>query len=192
MKLVYGFGVNDADYAVKPRINGRQIECPSYTAWAAMLRRCYSDHWLKRHPTYVGVTVCDEWKSFMSFRSWWVDNHVDGWSLDKDLLSDSKIYSPDTCVYVPQWLNTLTTNCAAARGEFPIGVSFSNIDGKYTARCRHPFRSTICLGSFNCKDDAYMAWLKCKLLIAGELRGKMDEIDERIYPRVIDMIMSAK
>lgn len=41
----------------------------------------------KKWPSYIGVTVCDEWRSFMKFREWWLENHVDGWQIDKDLLT---------------------------------------------------------------------------------------------------------
>ena len=61
----------------------------------------------------------------------------EGNQLDKDLLGD-KLYSPETCVFIPQWLNKLFTDSGAARGEYPIGVSKNrrgflaliSIDGK--------------------------------------------------------------
>lgn len=71
-KLVYGVGINDANYVVKPTINGKQQWCSFYQAWTGMLERCYSAKWQAKSPTYIGCMVCEEWHSFMSFRAWMI------------------------------------------------------------------------------------------------------------------------
>lgn len=191
MKLVCGVGINDADYVVQYRVSGRRLKCPAHMAWANMLDRCYNAKFHSRHPSYIGVTVCDEWLSFMSFRKWWIDNHVDGWHLDKDLLTDGREYSPEACIYVPQWLNKFTLDRALMRGDWPIGVSFHRPTGKFRARCRNPMNPRgYYIGVFADANEAHRAWLKRKLELAKELKDKMDEIDERIYQRVIEIILS--
>jgi len=73
------------------------------------------------HPSCQKVRRTSTWLSFMRFREWWTENHVDGWQLDKDLLVlNNKTYSPDACIYIPQWLNKFTVDAAAARGLLPI------------------------------------------------------------------------
>ena len=191
-RLVYGIGVNDADYVVESIINGRRVRCPAYSAWTGMLERAYSEKHQEKRPTYKGVVVCDEWHSFMSFRKWWVENQVDGWQLDKDLLSDNRIYSLETCIFVPSWLNSFTIDSGAARGEWPIGVYFKKEAGAFTAQCRHPFGRRESLGYFSTPDEAHAAWLARKLEIANELKHLMDDIDARIFPRVIEIIGRAK
>lgn len=191
-RLVCGIGVNDADYVVESIINGRRVRCPAYMAWKRVLERCYSAKYHSRCPTYIGVEVCDEWLTFMTFRKWWVENQVDGWQMDKDLLSDDRIYSPDTCIFVPAWLNTFTVGSGAARGGLPIGVSFEKRVGKFQARCRHPFGRQKHLGNFSTPDEAHAAWLARKLEIANELKHLMDDIDARIFPRVIEIISRSK
>ncbi|MGL4756216.1 MAG: hypothetical protein ACRCXB_28015 [Aeromonadaceae bacterium] len=188
MKLVRGFGVNDADYIVCPTVNGKQVMCQAYMAWMNMLNRCYSEKLHASRPTYVGVTVCEEWKSFMAFRAWWLGNQVDGWELDKDLIGDGTVYSPESCIYVPGWLNTFTTDSGASRGDCPIGVRFHKQSGKYQARCSHPFGRHESIGLFSDKLVAGQAWMNRKLEIAEELKPKMDEIDARIYQRVVEII----
>ena len=43
--------------------------------------------------------------------------------LDKDILiKGNKIYSPNTCLIVPERINTLFIKCDNSRGEYPIGV----------------------------------------------------------------------
>ena len=192
VRLVCGVGVNDADYITQPIIDGKRVRCPAYDAWKGILTRCYSAKHHRRRPTYIGVKVCEEWLGFMAFRKWWVENHVDGWQLDKDLLSDNRIYSPETCIFVPSWLNHFTIDCGAARGEWPIGVYFDRRRRKFESRCRHPFGKKELRGRFSTPDEAHAAWLARKLEIAHELKHLMDDIDARIFPRVIEIISRSK
>ena len=192
-KLVYGAGINDVDYCTQPKIDGKQVMCPAYRAWKGMLQRAYSKKYHAMYQTYVGVVVCNEWLNLSSFRNWWLANQVDGWQLDKDILSDDGVYSPNGCLFVPAWLNSFTLSNSPARGEFPIGVSFHNRDRIFMARCRNPM---ACrdehLGHFDDPYDAHIAWLTRKLALALEMKPKMDDIDLRVYPRVVEIIRSAK
>lgn len=190
MKLVYGVGVNDADYPVQPCVNGKQVMCQSYRAWANMLKRCYSER--HRYQAYIGVTVCDEWLSFMSFRKWWLEHHVDGFQLDKDMIGGGMMYSPDACIYVPQWINSFTLDSGSARGDLPIGVSYHKLYFKYQSHCSNPFGKLEHLGYFVDKGEACEAWMTRKLQIAAELKSKMDDVDKRIYPRIVEIIKNAK
>ena len=192
-KLVHGVGVNYAHYCVQPAIDGKQVICPSYSVWTAMLERAYSDKFHARRQTYIRIEICDEWKNFCAFRDWWIENQVDGWQLDKDLLSDTGVYSPETCIFVPAWLNSFTINSAARRGNHPIGASKHKATGKYQSACGNVLTGKVeYLGLFNTPGEAHLAWRTRKLEIAAELRPRMDEIDLRIYPRVVEIINNAK
>lgn len=76
---------------------------------------------------YKNVTICDEWKDFSKFYQWSV-NQI-GWdcySLDKDLLQqgvNNKVYSPETCVYVPQSIN-VCINQKEENNSTPTGVAY--------------------------------------------------------------------
>lgn len=189
VRMVQGFGINDADYYVTSLLDGKRVLCKAYEAWSSMLKRCYSPKNIKVQPTYRGVIVCDEWRSFMSFRCWWIKNHVDGWSLDKDILSDSRVYSPDTCIYVPQWLNTFTIDCLSSRGAYPVGACKRKHLDRFMSSCRNPETgNSEYLGDFSSAIDAHRAWINRKLEIAASLKGEMDCIDQRIYKRVVEII----
>ena len=191
--LVYGVGVNNATYRTETRIDGKRVACPAYAAWNSMLTRSCSAKYHARHQTYSGVTVCDEWRSLMSFRKWWLDHQVDGWQIDKDILSDSREYSPETSLFVPGWLNLFTTNSGAARGAHPIGVYFHKETGRFLAHCSNPMsKKREHLGLFGTPEEGHLAWRNRKLELALELKPKMDSIDLRIYPRIIEIINNAK
>ena len=70
----------------------------------------------------------------------WIENNyyeIEGETmcLDKDILcKGNKIYSRDTCVFVPQRINSLFTKCDNARGDNPIGVE-DLPSGNYRAYC---------------------------------------------------------
>ncbi len=168
---VCGVATNDADYVtqIKESLpNGKQKlvwKCPAYSAWGRMISRGYSQKLKERFPTYQNVTLCEEWLLFSNFRNWWMCSNVAGWQLDKDLLvKGNLIYSPETCVYVPNYLNTLLMDSAAARGDYPLGVYRVNIPRPYRSKCwvggeqKH-------LGYFPTTRDAHRAWQIFKIKV---------------------------
>lgn len=194
-KLVSNLGINDATYVTQPVIDDRQIYCPAYVLWRGMLKRVYGTNNNLPHPAYNSVSVCEEWLTFSNFRDWWVDNHIDGYQLDKDMLFiGNKLYSPYTCIYVPQRLNAFITDRSQARGNYKIGVTWHKKGGKFLAKCcniDNPSKKDY-LGYFKTEHEAYEAWLKRKLELALELKQEMDAIDLRIYPNVVEIIKNIK
>ena len=191
--LVEGVGVNDAPYCTQPRIDGKQVRCPAYRAWTSIITRAYSAKFHVKCPTYMGIEICEEWKNFCAFRDWWIENQVDGYEIDKDILSDSREYSPESCIFVPSWLNSFTVDAGARRGDCPIGVCFVRRCGRFKAVCCNPMsKKQEYLGYFTTPEAAHAAWLNRKLELALELKPKMDEIDQRIYARVVEIINNAK
>lgn len=134
-KSVFGIGyVGEGEYKCKE--NEKQTRV--YDTWHSMIRRCYSKKSLKKHPTYINCTVCKEWHNFQNFAKWYEENYyeIEGeqMHLDKDILiKHNKIYSPETCVFVPKTINSLFVKCDKSRGDSPIGTS--PVNGKYRARC---------------------------------------------------------
>lgn len=105
-----------------------------YIRWNSMLQRCYSSECQIRNKTYVGCTVCEEWLLFSNFKQWFDENYIEGYELDKDILVEgNKVYSPDTCRFVPSYINTLLVQCNSARGDLPLGVTRNN--KSYMTQC---------------------------------------------------------
>lgn len=134
--------------------------------WRNMIRRCYSEKVLRKCPTYKDVTVCGEWKCFQNFAKWFYENYnfesMRDWDLDKDILiKGNKSYSPETCCFVPQEINTLFLGCNSKRGEYPIGVS-SPIRGVVVAKLgvRLLYRGIIIEDAFQAYKIAKETYIK--------------------------------
>jgi len=161
-KLRYGKAINDAWYNSQFKVDGKWVKCPAMDAWSKMIFRAYNDKFHAKQPTYKDVTVCEEWLTFSNFARWYELNYVKGWALDKDIkIPSNKIYSPDACMYVPQSINQLLTDSEAARGSFPIGVSFDKVNNKYMASIRIKGRHNN-LGRFITVDEASKVYRQAK------------------------------
>lgn len=195
-RLVWGVGINDADYAVKKNetigyVNGKLKQkqvwvCPYYKAWKNMLDRCYSKKLQERYPTYKGCSVSEDWLTFSNFKAWMEKQNWEGKHLDKDLLFEgNKIYSSESCVLVSPLVNTFTTDRGAARGEWMIGVHWRKGNSKFQSLCNNPFtKKQEHLGYFTCEQEAHQAWLKRKLELAHELAAI--QTDPRVAKALID------
>ena len=136
-KRVFRVGyVGEGDY--KSRENGKITRV--YVAWSHMLERCYDEKYKKKRLTYKGCTVCKEFHNFQNFGEWDSENYyeIEGekMHLDKDILvKHNKIYSPETCIYVPQTINNLFIKSDKNRGESVIGTSYHKRNKKYQTYC---------------------------------------------------------
>lgn len=178
--LVYGVGINDADYKLSSMNSGVRVICPFYQRWTNMLKRCYSKKFQARSPTYIGCYVCDEWLIFSNFKRWMEKQDWPGNVLDKDLLTiGNKVYSPDTCAFVSESLNSFVLDRLSSRGGCPLGVHFCKVYGKLRAQCSNPFsKKNEFVGNFDCPHKAHEAWRMRKHLYACQLAGL--QTDERV------------
>ena len=173
-KLVRGVGINDADYEVSPRINGRSVQCPFYDRWHNMLRRCYNKDYKDKYKSYSNCLVCDEWLYFMNFKSWMEKQDWQGKALDKDLLvSGNRVYSPNTCIFIDNHLNAFMIENIRQRGDYMIGVcryTVEDVKKPFKARCKDPFSEKIIhLGTFSSELEAHKAWQERKHQYACQL-----------------------
>ena len=175
--LVKGVGIFDSEFAT----TDKEVLMAD-RVWRSMLSRCYSKKYQEKEPSYIDCSVCEEWLLFSNFKKWFDENYVDGYALDKDILiKGNKVYSPDTCCFVPQEINAMLTKCNRTRGMYPIGVS----------KCKNRFRvylsvsgSRLFLGSFVTIEEAFNAYKKAKEAHIKEVAQRYyvkGEITERVY-----------
>lgn len=173
-KLLYGVGVNDADYQVTPTVlrGGKWVienRCRIYQMWTAMLNRCYSHAYHKRKPTYVGCSVDKKWHKFSVFRDWVVKQDWEDKTLDKDILFyQNKVYGPKTCVLVDQITNSFFAHCSELRPD--LGTCFIASRKKYRASVGNPFtKKNEQLGNHSTMEEAHATWKARKHELALQL-----------------------
>ena len=111
--------------------------------------------------------------------------------LDKDILfKHNKIYSPDTCVFVPQTINNLFTKTNKKRGEYPIGVSYYKRYDNYTASMsvmENGIKKHKTLGYFNTPEDAFQKYKLEKEKYIKDIAEKYkDKISNAVYNALIN------
>lgn len=114
-----------------PRSKG---EKSAYHTWRDMIERCYNEELRYLHPAYLDCEVCKEWHNFQNFGKWYENNYyevlTDRLHLDKDILiKGNKLYSPETCVFVPQRINILFIE-KPNKHNLPSGINIAQ-SGKY-------------------------------------------------------------
>lgn len=187
--LLYGVGKIDVEYPVAlcTKVDGKwktTWRCPIYKKWSQMLGRCYSESHQRTHPSYKGCTVDPCWFSLSEFSLWMNSFYWEGLSLDKDIILEmNKVYSPDTCCFVPPYINNLFLTRGKKRGDYPLGVSKSL--KRYCAGCKSGNGAvTLHLGTYDTPEEAHRAWQQCKISrIKETIERYKSEVfyDERVY-----------
>lgn len=155
-----------------------------YVLWGSMFARCYGG----KNPSYKDVTVCEEWHNFQNFAQWFEENWKpwmdSSWQLDKDIIcSDCKIYSPETCCFVPKQLNCFYLINTKKKNNLPIGTWLRK-DGKFIAEISKNCKKEK-LGIFNTPEEAFQAYKTAKEEYAKHLANEWrDKIDPRVYEAI--------
>ena len=180
-KKVYGVGINDADY--NEYVDGKTVSrCTFYVTWVDMLKRCYSEKYHLKHPTYKGCVVCDEWLTFSNFKAWMEQQDYEGKQLDKDLLKEgNKVYCPEYCIFVDRKVNVFVIDRGAARGKYMIGVYWDKHASKFKSQCSNPSTGkTEHIGLFTTELEAHLAWKRRKHELACQLADSELVSDPRL------------
>ena len=184
---VYGIGVLGTKYPSK--ING--VLTKEYVLWCSMLKRCYSTILKKKYPTYEGCEVSDNFKSYEYFYEWCNEQigfNNEGWHLDKDLLiRGNKVYSENTCVFIPKEINSMLIKCTASRGKYLIGVCWSNSNKAFVAQVNKNKGKQRYLGLFKTEIEAFNAYKQAKENFIKEQADKWkSQIDDRAYEALMN------
>jgi hypothetical protein len=165
-----------------------------YRVWQSMFDRCYSG----KDKIYTNVTVCEEWHNYQNFAKWFHEtfpSHIKDikFHLDKDLLQqgiENKIYSPQTCVWLPRRVNSFlqVKNKNTKTGITGIQLLPTN---KYLASSTL-FRNqgkTYRIGTYITIEEAIEAYKEFKLTQEEEVR-KYLKILNYLPDNIINLIDS--
>ena len=129
-----------------------------YDLWADMLNRCYNAN-SNLLPYYGTCLVCEKWLNFQNFGDWYEENEYkinEKLHIDKDILyPNCNVYSPETCLLVPQRINMLFMNKSNNRG-LPNGIyetKFGGFKARYNSKE---------LGVYETLSEAYQVYAKEK------------------------------
>ena len=154
-----------------------------YKIWHSMIKRCYDPKYQEKHSTYKDCKVEDYLLNFQHMGEWIENNYYEipgeVMCLDKDILcKGNKVYSRETCIFVPERINTLFTKCNNSRGKNPIGVS-DLPSGNYQATCSDGYGKYIYLGVYLTKEEAFRVYKEYKEKVIKEVidsyKGKIPE-----------------
>ena len=183
---VYGVGyLGEGKY--KMSNNGKTTD--EYIIWHGMLKRCYDPKLHKKESTYKGCTVEEYLLNFQHMGEWINRNYYEipgeKMCLDKDILcKGNKIYSRETCVFVPQRINLLFTKRDNDRGNSPIGTT-PNSSGNYVAQCCDGNGKKIPLGTYSTKEEAFQVYKQYKEKVIKEtIDSYKGKIPEPFYSRL--------
>jgi hypothetical protein len=161
----------------------------AYSTWKAILERCYNKKYQEKQPTYKGCYICEEWYDFQNFAKWYEKNYnpetMDGWHLDKDILvKGNKIYSPNTCTFIPAEINCIFYKKISNIGDLPIGVVKSK--HKFISQITK-YNKKVYLGTYTTVDEAFKVYKVAKENYIKEIANKWKgKITDQVYNVLIN------
>lgn len=127
-KTIYGIGYLGVGKHF-PHADNNGVQFKKYTTWQHMIGRCYCEAKRESHLAYSECTVCEEWHNFQNFADWYEKNFYDigdgtRMHIDKDVLvKGNKVYSPETCIFLPQRINMMfTTKAKRIDADLPNAI----------------------------------------------------------------------
>lgn len=171
-------------------------ETKVYHLWKGILTRAYDSDFHKKYKTYKDVEVCEEWLNFQNFAEWCYgqkffdakDDKGRSYHLDKDILvKGNRVYSPNTCCFVPAEINSLVVVNKRRRGDTPIGVYYVKRNRKYTTQCCFKGSGLKYLGSYSTPEEAFQVYKEAKKvsikLVADQWKSK---IEDKVYQSLLN------
>ena len=113
--------------------------------------------------------------------------------LDKDILyKGNKVYSRETCIFVPKRINSLFVKRDNDRGNSPIGTT-PNSSGNYQVQCWNGHGKYIYLGSYSTKEEAFRIYKQYKEKVIKETIDSYEgKIPEPFYSRLKEAMYNYK
>ena len=182
-----GFGYIDIEGASIGRHMTKE-----YRLWNNMINRCYNEKELSRNPTYKDCHVSEDWRYLSNFKEWCnrqIGFEQEAWHLDKDILvKGNKVYSENTCCFIPKEVNLLFTKADRIRGKYPVGVYYdtSKTHKRFSARVSKNGKHKR-FGSYLTPEEAFAVYKREKEKYIKEVANKWkDQIDPRVYESLMN------
>lgn len=155
-----------------------------------MFDRCCSKDSALKYPTYKDCTISENFKDINFFHIWCLSQigfENNNWHLDKDILvKGNRVYSEDTCCFVPEEINLMLVTHKSHRGVLPIGVAYCKPFNLYQARLRKN-NKTVDLGFYCTPEEAFQTYKLEKEKHIKEVANKWkDKIDIRVYEALMN------
>lgn len=184
--MIYGIGINDADYSVTAYEETKQVwVCPFYACWKSMMYRCYH----KSGSYYGKVKVCKEWHRFSVFKSWMQSKDWIGRQLDKDIFGSGLEYNPESCAFVSQQLNTFIAKMKVG-DKLKSGAYFVKARSKNkwmsTSAC---FGKRVTVGYCATQGEAVVMFWKYRLSLCDKFKSDHPEAVKRVKKIIIAEIL---
>lgn len=160
-----------------------------YDRWRKIFERCYDLNKLKDNTSYIGCSVHPDWHNFQNFATWFDENYVEGFQIDKDILfKGNKIYGPETCCFVPQEINNLFAKSKSIRGNTFIGVSYIPKTKKYWSSIKIDGKK-IDLGRYDDEMEAFLVYKKAK---EENIKAKAEKFKNKITIECYNSLINYK
>jgi len=161
----------------------------AYHRWRAMMNRCYNPKFWEALPTYEGCTVCDEWLHFQTYAEWFhttCPGEPSMYDVDKDLLHPhNKIYSPETCEFLPHAINVLIKNDSGNNKYGCVGVTWDAQKKKF--RVRFESQGEKISGGYHTDlESAQKAYIKLK---KEKIQEAALQYQNQLTPRAFEALM---
>ncbi len=176
---ILGFGVDDSEYQTQSVGN----ECPYFKLWKALINRTCVAATKAKRKSYADTTICDEWLIFSNFKAWMETQDWEGKDLDKDLLSETKVYSPETCMFIPRDVNTYLTTLS----NFDRGITLHPdvIKKKWRVRVVDKKLNKVTHKSFYDKESAIIFKIE---VVKSNLQYFKNEYGDYLYKLLTDKL----
>ena len=193
-KIVFGIG-----YVGEGKYN-RTYDRKLYNTWYHMLLRCYDPYSLNsKNITYRDCIVDKRFHCLQDFGKWFEENYYEipgeQMCLDKDILcKGNKVYSRDTCIFVPQTINSLIVKSYITKHDnLPIGVCYHKSHNKYMASCSILVNNKNKIITIGYYDDSITAFNAYKLFKEKYIKTVADKyknyIPEKLYKALYNYIV---